>query len=313
METLEYLRVEQVWFTTVVVFILGSMVGSFLNVCIYRLPAGKSVVFPGSHCACGAPIPFYRNIPIFTWIWLRGVAPCCGAKFSVQYPIVEFITACAFALCWYFMPVHEALVGWVLFSFLLVGTWIDWDYLILPDSTTLGLVLVGLILSFFIPQLHGYGGEHWLLDGIRSVGVSLLGVLVGSAVILWVALTGEYVLKKEAIGFGDVKLIGGISAITGWQGGVFALFGGALLGTALFLLLFPFWRWWQKKHPDRPLVARKLRLEDYPETEREQIGLAAGKMIPFGPLISAGGLVYYFFMREEVNAYLSDVAKMIYG
>lgn len=313
METLELLRADHLWLTTGIVFVLGSMIGSFMNVCIYRLPEGKSVVVPGSHCACGQPIPFYRNLPILSWILLRGVAPCCGSKFSIQYPVVELLTAAAFALSWWFMPLHEALGGWVLFSFLLVGAWIDWDYLILPDSTTLGLVFVGVLLSFFIPELHGYGGEHWLLDGVRSVGQSLLGMLVGSAVVLWVALIGEYILKKEAIGFGDVKLIGGIGAITGWQGGVFSLFGGALIGTALMLFLFPFWRWWQKRYPNRPLVARKMRLEDYPEADREQVGLAAGKMIPFGPLIALGGLVYYFFMREPVNAYLADVANMIYG
>src|SRR5690606_25040897 len=128
-------------------------------------PQGRSVVYPGSTCSCGKAIPFWNNLPVISWLILRGKASCCGGKISIQYPIVEFITAAVFAHSWYHLTPPLAIVGWVLFSFLLVGAWIDWDYLILPDSTTLGLVLVGVVMSIVMPAIHGYETDiHWLVS-----------------------------------------------------------------------------------------------------------------------------------------------------
>ncbi len=313
MEYLELIRAEHPFLTTLFALVLGGMVGSFLNVCILRIPVGRSIVYPGSTCACGKAIPLWHNLPVLSWLLLRGKAACCGGRISVQYPIVEFLTAAVFAHSWYHLSPALAIVGWILFAFLLVGSWIDWDYLILPDSTTLGLVFVGVILSFLVPSIHGYASDiHWLVAATQSFGVSLLGILISSGVILWVALVGEYLLKREAVGFGDVKLLGGIGAMLGWQGGMFAIFSGALIGTVLIALLYPFWRWWHARHPGRQLVGSRVREEDYPEVNGENGDAVIKRMVPFGPLLSLGALVYHFLLRAEVDAYLAEIGQMIY-
>ena len=99
------------WFLPLVAFVLGACVGSFLNVCIHRIPAGQSVVRPGSHCACGAPIRWYDNIPILSWFFLRGRARCCGRRFSFRYPLVEALTAALSLACWLLFPPAKALGG----------------------------------------------------------------------------------------------------------------------------------------------------------------------------------------------------------
>ena len=99
------------WFFPAAALVFGAIVGSFLNVCIHRIPAGQSIVRPGSHCACGAPIAWYDNLPIFSWLFLRGRARCCGRPFSVRYPAVELLTALLFLACWRLFPPAPAACG----------------------------------------------------------------------------------------------------------------------------------------------------------------------------------------------------------
>jgi len=152
-------------------FVLGCMVGSFLNVCIHRLPQGMSIVTPPSHCPhCKYSIPFYLNIPLVTWLALRGKCKNCGAPISSRYFVVELLTGLAFLACWleFGSPVHEyrsmplALVFAAFLAGLMVATFIDFEHFIIPDEITFGGVAVGLAVSFFLPQLqnahsHGIG------------------------------------------------------------------------------------------------------------------------------------------------------------
>jgi leader peptidase (prepilin peptidase)/N-methyltransferase len=133
-------------------------------------------------------------------------------------------------------PTRKGVVGWVFLSGLVCATFIDLDHLIIPDAFTIGGAVVGMLLSLVVPALHGFQGADTLANLIQAGADSLLGVLIGSGMVLWIALLAEAVLKKEAMGFGDVKFMGAIGAFCGWQGTLFSLFGGAMVGTVWFLL-----------------------------------------------------------------------------
>ncbi len=281
------------WFFATVSFVFGTIVGSFLNVCIYRIPTEKSIISPGSRCSCGKPIAWYDNIPILSWFVLRGKARCCGRPFSFRYPFVEILTGALFLLCWVLFPPSKAICGWVFMSILICSTYIDLDHMIIPDRFTIGAAAVGLLLSFIFPALHGQSGDLIVVDNLRSLILAAIGLLIGSATVLWIALFSEIVLRKETMGFGDVKFLGAIGAFTGWEGGLFAIFGGAILGTAglvVFLLIRPF----LKKRPD------------------DDSGLF-GRVVPFGPMLAAGGLLYFLFLHEPVDAYFTENARMLFG
>jgi leader peptidase (prepilin peptidase)/N-methyltransferase len=228
------------WFFPVVAFFFGACVGSFLNVVIYRVPKGESVVFPGSHCGCGRPIAWHDNIPMLSWLLLRGRARCCGRPFSFRYPAVELLTAVLFLVCWLRYPPLVAVVGALFIACLVAATFIDLDHFIIPDVFTIGLALAGVALSAAVPALHGQtqgtAGENAVAAGL----VSLRGLLVGSGLVLWISMLAEAVLRKEAMGFGDVKFVGAIGAFCGWEGAVFAMFGGACVGTVWITLA---WLW----------------------------------------------------------------------
>ncbi len=136
-------------------FIFGAMIGSFLNVVIYRVPKNKSIVSPPSHCACGQSIRWYDNLPILSWFILRGRARCCGASYSFRYPAIETLTGTVFLLCWLMHPPPVALAGFLLLGLLIPATFIDLDHMIIPDGITIGGTVVGVMISFLIPALHG--------------------------------------------------------------------------------------------------------------------------------------------------------------
>lgn len=295
------------WFFPGVAFLVGACIGSFLNVVIYRLPKEESIVTPGSHCGCGQPIKFYDNIPILSWLALRGRARCCGRPFSVRYPFVEFLTGLLFVACWLrlspggtFSP-GLVLCGWVFLSCLVAATFIDLDHMIIPDVFTLGLGVVGVILSFAVPALHGQHSDFFLGDSLRAGVASLLGLLVGSGLVLWIALLAEAVLKKEAMGFGDVKFVGAIGAFCGWQGAAFAVFGGALVGTVWFAVAWI----WQKVSGKAAPVAPPSETPD-----GEPVALGLGAHVPFGPMLAIAAALYFLAFRGWVGAWFADVAVL---
>lgn len=202
-------------------FALGAVVGSFLNVCIFRLPKDESVVFPPSHCTnCDYRIRWYDNIPILSYLFLRGKCRRCGAPISLQYPLVELINALlSLALFLRYGPGFVFAVLLVFCSALVVVTFIDLEHQIIPDSITLPGIVVGFLVSFFIPS-HG-----WLN--------SLLGILAGGGSLLLVAYGYQLIAKRDGMGGGDIKLLAMMGAFFGWKAILFIVFAASLLGSVI--------------------------------------------------------------------------------
>jgi leader peptidase (prepilin peptidase)/N-methyltransferase len=210
---------------TVLAAVTGLLVGSFLNVCVHRLPLGRSIVFPGSHCpACGAPIAPYDNVPVLSWLYLRGRCRTCRAPISVRYPSIELANAILWVAAVRTAPSPaDAAAAAVLSSACLVLVFVDLDWQMLPDAVTLPLAAAGLGLSFFTRRISYRG--------------SLLGIAVGAGGLLALALAYEKATGREGMGMGDVKMLGAVGAFVG-PGGVivtvfFAAFAGTLVGLAV--------------------------------------------------------------------------------
>ena len=204
-------------------------------------------------------------------------------------------TGALLALCWLLFPPAKAACGCVLMLGLTGASFIDLRRLIIPDLLSIGLAAAGIALSFAVPALHGCG-PFALFNGARSAAAALLGLAVGSAFILWLGLIGELLLKKEVLGFGDVKFVGAIGAFCGWQGAVFSIFGGALIG-AIVLGAMAAWA------PSTPLRAgRFMRLES-PDGQVARIGWKV--QFPFGPMLAAAAALYFFALHPWVDGYFS--------
>jgi leader peptidase (prepilin peptidase) / N-methyltransferase len=285
------------WFMPTLVTLVGACVGSFLNVCIYRVPKEESVVTPGSHCACGKPIAWYDNVPVLSWLILRGRARCCGRAFSFRYPFIEILTAGLFLACWLLFPPGKAVAGMVLVAIVICAVFIDIDHMIIPDAFTIGGAITGVVLSLLLPSLHDQAHDFYALASLRAGLDALLGLFVGSGLVLWIALIAEAVLKKEAMGFGDVKFLGALGAFIGWKGAIFAMFGGAILG-CLWLALAMLWRGVSGRNAPGPKV-------ETPDGEPAAIGL--GVHVSFGPMLGAGALLYFFYAAPWFNAYVGSL------
>ena len=198
-------------FWSLVFFVLGCIVGSFLNVCIYRLPLGLSIVTPKSHCPhCKYSIPWYLNIPLVTWLALRGRCKNCGAPISPRYFIVELLTGAGFLSCWLAfgdaghplqsMPV--ALVYAIFLAGLIVATFIDFEHFIIPDEITLGGVVAGLAASLFLPSLQGERTSG------RGILQSLIGVAAGAGTIYAILRLGKLLFGRQRVKFPlDAKIV----------------------------------------------------------------------------------------------------------
>ncbi|MFN7065110.1 MAG: prepilin peptidase [Aquificaceae bacterium] len=199
-------------------FVLGAVLGSFYNVLAHRLPMGLSIVSPSSHCPhCGKAIRWYDNIPILSYLWLRGRCRYCGSKISIRYPLVETITGGLALGCWLsFERPFMAILFFVFFSILLVASLIDWDTFILPDSLTLGGLALGLASSFFRKDL--------------SPQESLLASLIGGGGFALIYFYYKKLRSMEGLGFGDVKLMAFIGSAFGVWGVLYAVFLGSIFG-----------------------------------------------------------------------------------
>ncbi len=260
----------------------GAIIGSFLNVCIYRIPLEQSISTPRSHCfSCGKTIPWYHNIPVVSWLVLRGKCANCKSPISARYPAIEALTAMLFLLAFQkwgnpqlfgMLPLQEPLlipVYWLFSASVIVDAFIDIDHGILLDRISLFGIPLAILVSAAFPELHG--ASEWLGGVIASLiggGVGFLG--------LWaIALLGELVFRKEAMGFGDVKWMGLFGAFLGWQACIFILivasFLGALVGVGL-------------------LLSRKAELSG---------------TIPFGPYLGGAALIWLFWGERLWTLYLS--------
>ena len=184
-------------FWSLVFFVLGCIVGSFLNVCIYRLPLGLSIVTPKSHCPhCKYSIPWYLNIPLVTWLALRGRCKNCGAPISPRYFVVELLTGIAFLSCWLAFGGKSAAVALVYSVFIagmIAATFIDFEHFIIPDEITLGGIVVGFAASFFLPSLQGARTPG---EGILQ---SLIGALVGAGTIYAILRLGKLLFGRQRV------------------------------------------------------------------------------------------------------------------
>jgi leader peptidase (prepilin peptidase)/N-methyltransferase len=289
------------WFFPLWAALFGACIGSFLNVCIYRIPKGESVVRPRSHCGCGQLIAWYDNIPVFSWLWLRGRARCCGRAFSFRYPAIEFLTAALYLACWLQFPPGKAVAGMVLCAIVICALFIDLDHMIIPDVFTIGGAAAGLLLSMLLPALHGQVHDFWMVASVRAGREALLGLFVGSALVLWIALFAEAILKKEAMGFGDVKYLGALGAFVGWKGAVFGMFGGAMLGCVWFIAALSW-----KKITGRTAPATLP--AETPDGQPAELGL--GVHVPFGPMLGVAALLYFFGLNRWVDAYFESLTVL---
>ena len=202
-----------------IAFVFGLCVGSFLNVCIYRIPAGKSIVHPGSACPrCQAAIRIYDNIPLFSYILLGGKCRHCKTAISARYPLVELLSG-IFAICAFlkFGATPAALIYFAFIAALLAITFIDIDHRIIPDVISLPGIIVFFLAALALPEMT------WIQ--------SLLGVVIGGGSLFLVAWVYHLLTKKEGMGGGDIKLLAMIGALIGWKGVFFTIFVSSAVGT----------------------------------------------------------------------------------
>jgi leader peptidase (prepilin peptidase)/N-methyltransferase len=235
-------------------FALGACVGSFLNVVVWRLPRGESLVWPGSRCpSCRTAIPFWANVPVLSWFALRGRCRACGARISARYPIVEALTGALFAgLLVVHGPSARLLVEWALAAALVAVTFIDLDHHIIPNEITLPGVAAGLAISVLAPSL----GVPW-----RDAFAGVLGV----AGMLWlVSWSYERFAGKIGLGMGDVKLVAMLASFLGLEAALGVLVLGSLVGLVYGVAMIAWLR-----------TGRATR-------------------IPFGPALALAGIAFLF-------------------
>lgn len=220
--------------------IIGLMIGSFLNVCIYRMPSEKSIVTPRSYCpACKHQISWYDNIPVLSFILLLGKCRFCKKSISLRYITVEVLTAVIFVILVRELGLNLITVIYMVLSCgLIIATFIDFEHHIIPDEITYGGMVFGVILSFAFPQLHNTANRFYALRD------SLFGLILGGALIYLIASIGTIVFRKKlkkigqesAMGGGDVKYMAMIGAFLGWQGAIFVFFLAPFFGSLIGII-----------------------------------------------------------------------------
>ncbi|HLE41094.1 MAG TPA: prepilin peptidase [Nitrospirota bacterium] len=268
---------------TVVVLLFGLIVGSFLNVCIVRLPRGRSIVSPPSHCPlCKKSLKFYDNIPVISFLILRGRCRSCGEPISWRYPAVELLNGLL-----YVWTVSEFGIGWETFlvmafcSALIVITFIDYDHQIIPDVITLPGMLAGLMLAPFVMSaladplpfhlggLLPHAGPY--LTGFLN---SFIGLLFGATPLFAIGWLWEKLRNIEAMGGGDVKLMGMVGSFLGWKGALLTIMLGALAGSVVGITL---------------ILLHRHKMD---------------KVIPFGPFLAVGAVMTLFYGYDIISWYL---------
>lgn len=206
-------------------FAVGLCVGSFLNVCIYRLPAESSIVRPPSSCPrCGTRIRWYDNLPVISWILLRGRCRDCKTPISMRYPVVELLTGSFALVLWTRFGLDwQTLIYFVLVCLLLVITFIDIDHRIIPDIISLPGIPIGFAASFLLPNVS------WL--------DALIGIAAGGGSLLAIALGYQLITGKDGMGGGDIKLLAMIGAFLGWKGVLFTIMASSFIGTLVGIVI----------------------------------------------------------------------------
>ncbi len=252
-------------FFYVTVFLFGAVIGSFLNVCIYRLPRGQSIVYPSSKCPeCGHGISAKDNIPLLSYLLLKGRCRNCGVKISARYPLVEFLNALLYVLVfWRYGFSVSSAVFMLYMSSLIVITFIDLDFQIIPDVITIPGALISLVLGALVLK------DPFLRFSMLGWKASLIGAALGFGLFYGIA-----VLSRGGMGGGDIKMMAMVGALTGWKGVLLTTFLGSLLGSVIGIYL---------------MVSK---------------GKGRKTKIPFGPFLSAGSAITVLFGQEILRLYL---------
>lgn len=222
---------EMMGFWAFVAFVFGTCIGSFLNVCIWRIPREESIFSPPSRCPkCGHWIKWYENIPLLSWTFLRGKCSQCGNRISFRYFFVELLTGVMFLLVWLRIifeqkPLALAIIYFAVTMLIITTVFIDIEHRIIPDETTYPVMLVGLAVPLIFPEVWGRDTR------LEAFIVSFAGFAVALLLMLAFSLVGRKIFKREALGLGDVKYLAAIGACFGLIGFIFILFLGALLGS----------------------------------------------------------------------------------
>ena len=269
------------------VFLFGLLIGSFLNVCILRIPADKSIVMPASSCPkCGKAIAPYDNVPVVSWLMLGGKCRNCKTKISPMYPAVELLTGLLFLACYFVFGLTVEALKWAVFAALLVVLTItDLRERILPDEVNFFGLGAGLLFSFFTKPIDGTAlwlANRWFdfppPQPALSFVDSILGAAAGSG-LLWVVAEGYFRLRgREGMGLGDVKMMAAVGAFFGLQRTLMTILAGSLLGSVIGTLLIA--------------ISKKGR--DYE--------------LPFGTFLGAGALLVLFFGTPALHWYQSLLA-----
>lgn len=269
------------------VFLFGLLIGSFLNVCILRIPAEKSIVLPASSCTkCGKAIAPYDNIPVFSWLILGGKCRHCKAKISAMYPAVELLTGLLFVACYFAFGLTLDALKWAIFSALLVDLTItDLRERILPDVVNFFGLGVGLLFSFFTKPIDGTAmwiANRWFdfppPQPVLCFVDAILGAVAGSG-LLWVVAEGYFRLRgREGMGLGDVKMMAAVGAFLGLKRTLLTVLVGSLLGSVIGVILIA--------------VSKKDRNYE----------------LPFGTFLGAGALLVLFFGNPALQWYQSILA-----
>jgi leader peptidase (prepilin peptidase)/N-methyltransferase len=226
-------------------FLFGIVIGSFLNVCISRIPEGLSIVSPGSRCPrCLQPIKPYDNIPVFGWLLLRGKCRNCALPISPMYPLVEFTTGLIFLLTWYEFGISLLTLKWLIFSCLIIVLVVtDFRVRLLPDLVNFPGLAIGLVLAFRVPISDPTAVTLFFLLGFRkfpfqtelffNVPNAVLGALAGSMLLWGAAALYKLVRKRDGMGMGDVKMMAMVGAFLGPRGTFLTILLGTLLGSVI--------------------------------------------------------------------------------
>lgn len=259
--------------------IFGLLIGSFLNVCIYRLPEDLSVVRPRSFCPqCGKGIAWYDNVPVLSYLVLRGRCRSCNAPISVRYPIVELVTGSAFFLgVWMAGPGARGIKACVFAAILIELIFSDLETRFLPDEFTLGGLLVGLVFAWLAPIQGGIVRFFlpWAMGPKYASVIEALAAALISGGVLWIVAKLYYALRhKEGLGFGDIKMVAMMGAFLGVEGVLLALIAGSLLGSVIGLAYI----WFTSKD-------------------------AGSYELPFGTFLGVGALIVGLFGRPILAWY----------
>ncbi|HKW61631.1 MAG TPA: prepilin peptidase [Candidatus Acidoferrum sp.] len=296
------------------------MIGSFLNVCITRIPEDLSIVSPGSRCPrCKTAIKFYDNVPVFAWMWLKGKCRSCGEPISVMYPLVELATGLLFVAAFLEYGITQATVKWLFFTCLIIVLTItDLRVRLLPDLVTWPGFAAGLALSAFVPPSGGFGQAlSWQLlhqhlqPKAAGLAEAILGAAFGGFVLWGLAAGYKFILKHDGMGMGDVKMMAMVGAFVGFRGTFLTLLFGSLLGSAIgvILLLAQLATIWESP------LARRARQRGLRMDLGLRYRIARKYGLPFGTFLGIGalGIVYLLPLVEHLIELRFPALRGIFG